>query len=72
MLTRHLVWRQSKAGLITRGTTDAVLISEVLGELDPRLIDEVRQAFAGGISEWFAPRSLAIGLADAATPVFEA
>src|SRR5204863_7298692 len=39
VLTRHLVWRQSKPGLITGETTDAVLISEVLGEIEPDVVN---------------------------------
>jgi hypothetical protein len=39
VLTRHFVWRQSRRGLIGPGTTDAILVSEILGILviaDPR------------------------------------
>jgi hypothetical protein len=32
-LTRHLVWRQSRAALVDETTTHALVLSEVLGEL---------------------------------------
>jgi DNA/RNA-binding domain of Phe-tRNA-synthetase-like protein len=72
VLTRHLVWRQSKPGLITAETTEAVLISEVLGEVEPYVLDAVSGAFGTGLERWFEPTSLAIGVADEVHPVFEA
>jgi DNA/RNA-binding domain of Phe-tRNA-synthetase-like protein len=35
IITRHIVWRQSRAGLVTPSTRRAVFVSEVLAELGP-------------------------------------
>jgi DNA/RNA-binding domain of Phe-tRNA-synthetase-like protein len=84
VLTRHLVWRQSRPGLITSETTDAVLISEVLGDLDAPagaadrvfarddVLDDVTRAFRSALETWFEPRSLTAGICDEASPVLEA
>lgn len=72
VLTRHLVWRQSRPGLITGDTTDAVLISEVLGDVDQAALGAVTDAFRAGLREWFEPRSLVAGVCDRDSPVFHA
>jgi DNA/RNA-binding domain of Phe-tRNA-synthetase-like protein len=68
VLTRHLVWRQSRPALITPHTTDAMLLSEVLGEVDPRVLDQVRKMFADGVRERFAPSSLDVFVLDQDLP----
>ena len=73
VLTRHLVWRQSRPGLILPGTSDVVLLCEVLGDVPrPELLDEVRSAFVEGLERWFAPASLALGVVDQESPSYEA
>jgi DNA/RNA-binding domain of Phe-tRNA-synthetase-like protein len=75
VLTRHLVWRQSRPGLITRDTTDAILISEVLGDVsavDPGALEAVTREFRAGLERCFEPRSLITGVCDEASPVFDA
>ena len=71
VLTRHLVWRQSRPGLIQPQTTDAVLLCEILGEVRPELLDEVRAGFEGGLTAWFEPASLRVGVIDAERPSFD-
>jgi DNA/RNA-binding domain of Phe-tRNA-synthetase-like protein len=58
VLTRHLVWRQSKPALITPRTTDAMLLSEVLSGADPAAVDDLRSAFTDGVRQRFEPASL--------------
>jgi len=73
VLTRHLVWRQSRPGLIVPGTSDVVLLCEILGDV-PRaeLLDEVRSAFVEGLERWFEPGSLVVGVIQDGAPSFEA
>ncbi len=68
VLTRHLVWRQSRRGLIQRQSTDVVLLCEILGEVRPELLDEVRAGFEEGLTAWFEPVSLRIGVIDEEHP----
>ena len=42
VLTRHFVWRQSRAGLVTQATRAVILLAEVLGELGPGVAEQVR------------------------------
>ena len=72
VLTRHLVWRQSKPGLILPRSTDVVLLCEILGEVRADLMDDVRTGFVEGLETWFAPPSLSIGVIDERSPSFEA
>jgi DNA/RNA-binding domain of Phe-tRNA-synthetase-like protein len=73
VLTRHLVWRQSRPGLILPDTSDAVLLCEILGDVPrPALVDEVRSAFVEGLERWFEPASLAVGVIEDRAPSFEA
>lgn len=51
VLTRHFVWRQSKIGLITVDTNDALLVSEVLAELPRGVVEEVEHALADGVRD---------------------
>jgi DNA/RNA-binding domain of Phe-tRNA-synthetase-like protein len=68
VLTRHLVWRQSKPGLIRHTTTDVVLLCEILAEVRLDLLDDVRSGFDHGLRMWFAPTSLSISVLDASSP----
>jgi DNA/RNA-binding domain of Phe-tRNA-synthetase-like protein len=53
VLTRHFVWRQSRAGLIAPRTCDVLLMSEVLGEVGPGVAEAVRADFEGGLRDYF-------------------
>ena len=53
ILTRHLVWRQSRVGRITPATRDAILVSEILQGLPEDLVDQVLEDLAGGLAELF-------------------
>lgn len=54
ILTRHFVWRQAQTGLIVPSTTDVLLVSEILGELEDWLVDQVLEAFWAGLEKHFA------------------
>lgn len=53
IITRHIVWRQSRAGLVTPATTRAILVSEVLAELGPDAPAEVASDFTRGLRDYF-------------------
>lgn len=53
VLTRHFVWRQARAALIGRDTTDVFLVSEVLREVGGDIADEVAEALADGVGAYF-------------------
>ena len=53
VLTRHLLWRQSRLGLLTPQTQDALLVSELPAELDDALAEQVLAALVAGLAEHF-------------------
>jgi DNA/RNA-binding domain of Phe-tRNA-synthetase-like protein len=53
ILTRHLVWRQSRLGLVTPETRDVILVSEVLRELGPDVPTAVCDEFERGLRQHF-------------------
>ncbi|MBA2366725.1 MAG: hypothetical protein H0V77_09790 [Actinobacteria bacterium] len=53
VLTRHFVWRQSRAGLLMPGTRSVFLVSEILGTLGKRLADTVTEDFQAGLTRYF-------------------
>jgi DNA/RNA-binding domain of Phe-tRNA-synthetase-like protein len=53
IITRHIVWRQSRAGLVTPATRRALFVSEVLSELGPDAPHEVAGDFARDLRECF-------------------
>ena len=55
VVTRHLVWRQSRLGLVTPATRRAVLVSEIL-PAHGELLEPVRAALAGGLRDLFGAR----------------
>ncbi|MGH2486511.1 MAG: B3/B4 domain-containing protein, partial [Ktedonobacterales bacterium] len=59
IITRHIVWRQSRAGLVTPATTRAILVSEVLAELGPDAPDEIAGDFMRGLRDFFGVPSRA-------------
>ena len=61
VLTRHIMWRQSREGLITAETTSLILLSEVLGEFDTpdaRIADVVLDTFTTGLRRYFGVEAL--------------
>ena len=53
ILTRHFVWRQAKAGLISSNITNVLLLSEILPQLPLSAVDEVRASFEYGFRKYF-------------------
>jgi DNA/RNA-binding domain of Phe-tRNA-synthetase-like protein len=53
VLTRHIVWRQSREALISPGTRRAVVISEILGALPDAVVDVVRRDLEALLSDTF-------------------
>ena len=67
VLTRQLMWRQSRDGLIGPGTRTVFLVSEILPEIGPGLVEAVLDELDTGLGRHFggAPRRFVV---DAATP----
>jgi DNA/RNA-binding domain of Phe-tRNA-synthetase-like protein len=59
ILTRHFIWRQSKIGLILPTSKNVLLVSEIPGELEGSICEDVLAALAEGIQKHFqiAPSS---------------
>ncbi len=53
IITRHFVWRQSRAGLITQETRDAFLVSEILGEVGEDIAQLVLSDLNAGAQSLF-------------------
>ncbi len=53
VLTRHLMWRQSQAGLVTPATTTVLFMSELLPEHPADLPDRVADGFQQGFQRHF-------------------
>lgn len=53
ILTRHLVWRQSRRALIATHTRNVLLVSEILGDLPDDLPDTVETKMINGLSRYF-------------------
>jgi DNA/RNA-binding domain of Phe-tRNA-synthetase-like protein len=57
VLTRHVVWRQSRHALLAEGTRAAVLVAEILPEAAAQgAADAVKGALADGLERWFGVR----------------
>ncbi|HXT20422.1 MAG TPA: phenylalanine--tRNA ligase beta subunit-related protein [Thermoanaerobaculia bacterium] len=69
VVTRHLVWRQSRLGLVTAETRSALFLSEVLPS-HPDVAGPVQDALASGLRELFGARVEAVVL-SADAPVLE-
>ena len=69
VVTRHFVWRQSKAGLITSQSHDVILLSEVLGEVGPAVADAIRDDFLAGLRDDFGVAGSG-GIISAESPTF--
>lgn len=57
IITRHIVWRQSRAGLVTPATRRAILVSEVLADLGPTAAEDVAHDFQCGLRDYFGVAS---------------
>jgi DNA/RNA-binding domain of Phe-tRNA-synthetase-like protein len=68
VLTRHLVWRQSREGLVRGGTRNAIVLSEVLAELDPGLVLQVHEDLRDSLGRVFGPERLVSGILDEESP----
>lgn len=53
ILTRHLVWRQSRLGLVTPETQDALFVSESLGPLGMDAAGEVVADLSSALQRYF-------------------
>ena len=68
ILTRHLVWRQAREGLVREGTRNAMVLSEVLGDLEPDLALRVHDDLRNSLARVFAPGRLVTGILDQDSP----
>jgi DNA/RNA-binding domain of Phe-tRNA-synthetase-like protein len=68
VLTRHVVWRQAREGLVGPETRDAIVFSEVLGELEPDLAPRVHDDLRASIGRVFAPQGLVTAVLDEHSP----
>jgi DNA/RNA-binding domain of Phe-tRNA-synthetase-like protein len=64
VLTRHFVWRQARAGLITDTTRDVLLVSEILNGLPDGVADAVEADLLRGLELFFCIRGEAQRLDD--------
>lgn len=53
VLTRHLMWRQARSGLLTEQTRSAVLVAEIPGIVDAEIAEAVRNALHTGLERYF-------------------
>jgi DNA/RNA-binding domain of Phe-tRNA-synthetase-like protein len=53
ILTRHFVWRQARAALVTPATRAVFLVSEILGEVGRPVAEAVLNEFQSGLREHF-------------------
>lgn len=52
-LTRHLMWRQARIGLLTHATRSAVLVAEVPGDIKEEIGEAVQTALRTGLQAYF-------------------
>lgn len=57
IITRHIVWRQSRTGLVTPATHRTILVSEVLTDLGPAAATDVAADFQRGLFDYFNVQS---------------
>lgn len=70
VLTRHIVWRQARTGLVTPQTRDVFFVSEVLGPIGHEIAAEVASDLHDGLRTYFDTPSQAF-LLDAERPAAE-
>ncbi len=70
ILTRHLMWRQAKTGLLTAHTHSAVLVAEIPGTTEAELAATVCDSLHSGLERYFgvAVRSCILDSAHLITP----
>lgn len=54
ILTRHLMWRQARAGLLTPQTKSAVLVAEIPGAVDSEIAAAVCSSLHTGLDHYFS------------------
>jgi hypothetical protein len=62
------VWRQAREGLVREGTTNAMVLSEVLGELEPVLALAVHDDLRESLARVFQPERLVTAILDEDSP----
>jgi DNA/RNA-binding domain of Phe-tRNA-synthetase-like protein len=68
VLTRHVVWKQGREGLISEATTDAFLVSEALGEVGGDAADAVLADLRDGLRSTFGVDPVVAVVVDSASP----
>lgn len=53
ILTRHLMWRQARTGLLTPQTKSAVLVAEIPGAASAEIAEAVRSSLHTGLDHYF-------------------
>lgn len=53
ILTRHMLWRQSRKGLLERSSRNIVLVSEIPGEYEPGTSEQILNVMMEGIRKHF-------------------
>lgn len=53
ILTRHMLWRQSKKGLLERSSRNVVLVSEIPGEFEDGTSEQILSVLIEGIRKHF-------------------
>lgn len=69
ILTRHFVWRQARAALITSTSRAVFLVSEILGEVGPPVAEAVVSDFQTGLREHFGVPSTGFLLSEQHTHI---
>lgn len=69
VITRHFVWRQSRAGLVLPQTRDVMLLSEVLGAVGPAVAEAMLADFLTGLRDYFGVEGRG-GVISADSPAF--
>ena len=68
VLTRHVVWKQGREGLISEATTDVFLVSEALGEVGSDAAEAVLADMRDGLRSAFGVDPVVAVVAAAASP----
>lgn len=71
VLTRHFVWRQSRAGLVQTESYSVLLLAEVLGEVGGDVAELVLADFVAGMGDLFGVEATVATIADVSAPVVE-
>lgn len=60
IITRHFIYKQSKRGLLNRGTKNVLFVSEILPELPEDTAQTVAKAFEDGLKSFFGADAKAV------------